>query len=535
MDKKRPVFLPSFSRWRHNEECHMRTVGELWERNVRTAPDQLGFVVGETRLTFAQADRRARRLASALYKLGVRRQDRVAMLAMNNPQWLDFYAACNMSGFIAATVNFRLAPPEMEYILKDSSPKVLIFEAQYAQAIESIKAALSGIEHFVCIGQGPSWAAPYDSVLDSGTADGAPTRPLPTDCANLIYTSGTTGRPKGVMRSQVAELAVAAEVAMMMNECAEDRILLMMPMFHVGATWEMLGMVYAGGTTFLHRGFEAIPLLSIIQNERITHTHMAPTMVQALLDTPNLEQYDLSSLKVFSYSAAPMPVPVLRRAIELMGKVFINQYGGTEMGAATQLDKHLHVLEGEGARRLPSVGRPFPGAELAILDNDANVLGPNVTGEVALRGDTLMTAYWNNHTATIEAMRDGWYRTGDMGYLDEQGYLFLVDRKKDMIISGGENIYCKEVEDALMEHAAVADAAIIGVPDPKWGEAVKAIVIPKPGQQPSADDLIAHARKRIAGYKIPRHLEFAPELPRLPSGKVNKVALRKTYGGAAGK
>src|SRR6185369_11272798 len=341
-------------------EESMKTIGALWERNAQARPEGTALVFEDDRLTHGDVYKQARRLASALYGLGVRKQDRVSMLAMNRAEWFTYYGACHISGFIAGTVNFRLAPVEIGYILKDSSPRVLIFEEQYVPVLEAVRAELTSIEHFICIGRTPQWARSYEALVDSGLPEGAPTRPQPGDCAHLIYTSGTTGRPKGAMRSQFAEIRLAQEIAGELNLCGTDRMLLMMPLFHIGALAEAIATLYAGGTVVLHRKFDPLQALSAVQGERITHTHMAPTMVQAVLDVPGVNTFDLSSLRVFCYAAAPMPVPVLRRAIDRLGPVFVNQYGGTEMGAATQLHSYEHHLDGDEARRLASVGRAFP-------------------------------------------------------------------------------------------------------------------------------------------------------------------------------
>jgi acyl-CoA synthetase (AMP-forming)/AMP-acid ligase II len=513
----------------------MKTLADMWERNARFDPDHTGLVFEDTRRSHRELLLRGRKLASALHKLGVRRQDRVGMLAMNNAEWFDYYAACHTAGFVAGTINFRLAPPEIEWILKDGAHKALIFEAQYTDAVDAIRGQLPETEHYICISPPPAttptWAKSYDEVFASGDEAGAPFRPSPQDIAELIYTSGTTGRPKGVARPHSAEVAMARSLSGGVGMTPTGRILLMMPMFHIGALSESLGQLVAGGTVVLQRAFVPAEVLAAIEREKITMTHMAPTMVQQVLDLPEIKTRDLSSLQILCYAAAPMPVSVLRKGIELLGPIFMDQYGSTEMGPGTVLHLHRHVLDGPEAKvkRLASVGQPFPDVELRVLDEQDRDCPPNVTGELCARGDGVMAYYWNNSNATKEAMFDGWHRSGDMGYLDEQGFLYLVDRKKDMIISGGENIYCREVEEALMEHGGLVDVAVIGVPDEKWGESVKAIAIRKPGATVSEDELIAFCTTRIARYKRPKSVDFVAELPRLPSGKIRKNVLREQY------
>jgi len=336
-----------------------------------------------------------------------------------------------------------------------------------------------------------------------------------------------------VMQTQGAAAALSEILSSELSLMSNARLLAIAPLFHMGARSLSSGAHWRGGAVVLHRGFDAEEVIRTIERERITAVHLVPTMVQALLDAPNFGRHDLSSLKMLMYAAAPMPVPLLKRAMEAFGPILFNGYGQTEINLLTLLHPHQHCLAGapEQVRRLASVGQPHPQSAIRIVADDGAACAPGVPGEVLARSATAMSGYWNNSSATIDTLRDGWIRTGDMGYLDAEGYLFLVDRKKDMIISGGENIYCREVEDAVAQHPAVADAAVIGVADPYWGEAVKAVVVRKPGASLTAEQLIAHCKGLIASYKCPKSVAFLDELPRLVTGKVNKVALRALYKG----
>ena len=507
----------------------MNTLREMLDRNAACFTDQLAIVCEGSQFTYGELHVRAHKLGSALFRLGARRQDRISILAMNCSEYFDVYAACQLAGFITATVNFRLAAPEIEYIVRDSDPKILIFEAQYADLVDQLRARLPGIEHYVCIGEAPVWAENFDAVLASGDEAGAPIQAGPDDYADLIYTSGTTGRPKGVIKTQRAELA-RARMFMMLDVRPNGRMLLMMPMFHCGSGSMYMAQQWTAGCVYLHRYFDPVRILEIIASERITITHMAPTMVQAVIEAAEAGRYDLSSLETICYTAAPMPVPLLKRGLALLGPVFVNSWGMTE-GNGTVMFKHQHKLEGSATevKRLASVGQALPDVNLRIVDDEGNDLPPGQIGELVVQSPTQMTCYWNNSAATLETLRDGWLHTGDMAYTDEQGFVFLVDRKKDMIISGGENIYCQEVEQALAQHECVADVAVIGVPDERWGEAVKAIVVLKSGTTAGQDELIEFSTQLIARYKRPKSIEFVTELPRLPSGKVNKVALRQQH------
>ncbi|MGO9512683.1 MAG: long-chain-fatty-acid--CoA ligase [Steroidobacteraceae bacterium] len=509
----------------------LQTMADLVDRNDRLYAAELHLIFGAQRSTFARFGQRARQLASALYGLGLRHQDRVSILAMNCPQYLDVYGACEVAALIVNPVNYRLAPPEIAWIVRDAAPKALIVEQQYVPVIERLRAEMRSVEHYIVIGDDvPPWASGFDAVLRSGSAGGAPMRPRPGDVHAIMYTSGTTGRPKGAMITHAAMLALCETWASELGTDLGHKILLSMPFFHIGARSQGAAATVRGGTLVVLRAFDAREVLDTVQRERITQLHLAPTLVQAVLDLPDNERFDLSSLRTINYAAAPMPLPTLRRAIKRFGAILINGYGQTE-GAGTTLRKHYHRPDGteQDIKRLSSVGQ-------AVLDTQIRIAGPRdeelpngEVGEICIKSPQNMVGYWNNSAATVETLRGGWLHTGDLGYIDEDGFVYLVDRKKDMIISGGENVYSREVEEALMAHATVADAAVIGVPDPKWGEAVKGIVVLKPQHGATPAELIAHCRTLIAGYKCPKSIDFVPQLPRLASGKVNKIALRAEY------
>jgi acyl-CoA synthetase (AMP-forming)/AMP-acid ligase II len=325
-------------------------------------------------------------------------------------------------------------------------------------------------------------------------------------------------------------LALGAAWSMELAADLGDRVLVSMPMFHIGARSQSAALTHVGGTVVMLRAFEAATVVKTIQDERITQLHLAPTLVQAVLDLPDLDRYDMTSLKTINYAAAPMPLTILKRALQRFGPIMINGFGQTE-GGGTTLRKAYHRPNGDlnDLKRLTSVGQPLCDTRVCIVDEQEREAGVGTIGEICFKSPQNMLGYWNNSAATIETMRNGWLHTGDMGYVDEDGFVYLADRKKDMIVSGGENVYSREVEEALMSHAGVADAAVIGVPDSRWGEAVKAVVVGKRGVPIEAAELIAHCRQFIAGYKCPKSVDFVTELPRLPSGKINKVNLRSRY------
>ncbi|HLI27136.1 MAG TPA: long-chain fatty acid--CoA ligase [Chloroflexota bacterium] len=507
-------------------------VGDIVERNARLSPHQPAVVCGTRRLTHAALAERARRLANALHARGLRRGDRVAVLAQNCPEYLEAYAASELSGFITVTVNYRLAPPEVAFILQDSQPAALLFEAPYAALVAQVRPSLAAQLHYVSIGEAIAWAEEYEALLASAATGPLAERPGGEDTVYLMYTSGTTGTPKGVCLSQRAMAHMALVTSLESDVVPTDRVLLTMPLYHIGAKCTQLAYHLRGCMVVLHRTFDPRAVLETIATERITATLLAPTMLRALLDLPDFDRYDRSSLRSVFYSAAPMPVDLLRRGIAAFGPIFMQLYGMTEIGAiGTGLHKHQHVLDGDpiAVRRLASAGQPLVTCEVRVVRDDGTDCAPGEPGEVLVRSPAVMQGYWNNPAATAEVLHDGWLHTGDIGTLDAEHYLFIVDRKKDMIVSGGENIYPREVETALETHPAVREAAVIGVPDEYWGEAVKAFVVLAPGASVTEAELIEHTRRQIASYKKPRSIEFVSDLPRLPNGKVRKSMLRAPY------
>lgn len=509
----------------------LQSLRDLVERNARLHGDDAHLVYEGRRRTFREFAARVKRLAAAMEAWKLLSQDRISILAMNCAEYLEVYGIAEVSSYIVAPINFRLAAPEIAWILRDASPRVLFVESQYCALIDGLRSQLPSIEHYVCIGEiCPAWARPYEEVLAGGAEDICGERPTAGHITSILYTSGTTGRPKGAMLPHSAMLASGETWSYELAADVGDKVLLAMPLFHCGARTQGLALTFRGGSIVLHRGFDALEVVRTIERERITQVHLAPTLVQQVLDLPDLERYDLRSLKTINYAAAPMPVSVLRRALARFGPIMINGFGQTE-GAGVTLRKHYHRPDGDARdlRRLGSVGQPNIDTQLRIVDEQDREVPVGTVGEICLKSPQNMVGYWNNSAATIETLRGGWLHMGDMGYVDVDGFTYLVDRKKDMIISGGENVYSREVEEALMAHAAVVDVAVIGVPDTRWGEAVKAIVVLKPGLGATAEELIGHCRSLIAGYKCPKSVAFTAELPRLPSGKVSKVMLRQQY------
>ena len=496
--------------------------------NAHKFANKTAIYYQEREISFAEHLKRCERVAAGLAALGLKKQDRVAVMCQNRPEFLEIYGAGELAGYIIATVNFRLAAAEVEGILRSSEPKVVFFEDQYSDIFSELKEKLDFVEHFICIGEAPAWSEQYERFLPA-TAAAVTAAIAPDDILHLIFTSGTTGKPKGAMRSHRAEACAAELLATELGLNIDDRLQLMMPMFHVGARWLQMAAQMRGAAIVLHYRFDPPEVIKEMERSRVTMTHMAPTMVQMVLDTPDIDRYDLSSLHTVCYSAAPMPVPLLKRGVNKFGKVFLQLYAMTESAGGTTLHRHQHILDGSEKEmaRLGSIGQAARGVEVRIVDDAGNPVPLGEPGEIAVKNDAIMSGYWNNSIATIGVLRDGWYLTGDMGRMDEDGFVYLVDRKKDMIISGGENVYSREVEEAIASHPAIADCAVMGIPDPKWGEAVHAVVVCAKGLSVSEEELIAHCRTLIANYKKPRSVAFVDALPRLASGKIDKKQLRQ--------
>jgi acyl-CoA synthetase (AMP-forming)/AMP-acid ligase II len=499
-------------------------------RNARYQPGRAAVVFENRRCTHAEFASRAFRLANALLARGLRRE-RIAVLAPNCLEYLEIFCACESANLTIVNMNYRLSVKELIDICRDCEPAALIFHAQFKDLVGELLRAVGTFRMLFCISGTYHGAEAYETVGD-GCSDAPPDVAIADeDVAYLIYTSGTTGRPKGVMLSHAAIVESARCISHEGGARSVDLMLIVMPLYHIGARIEQLAFTIMGATTVLHGSFEASAILRSIQAERVSAAHLAPIMIQRLLDSPDLVSTDKSTLRCIHYASAPMPVPTLRRAIAAFGPILTQIYGMTECIVASLLTPAQHNLAGSQAevKRLASAGQAFLGCSIRIVRPDGADATPGEVGEILVHGPGIMNGYWNNPTATLSTLRGGWMHTGDLGYLDADNFVFVVDRKKDMIISGGENIYSWEVEEALRSHPSVAEAAVIGVPDAEWGESVKAFVVTRQDVCASAEDLITHCRSLIASYKKPRTVEFVAALPRLFNGKIDKKALRAPF------
>jgi len=429
-------------------------------------------------------------------------------------------------------LNYRLAAPEWAYIVRDAGARVLLAQEALATALEPARAELSVVKRFVALDGAPAGYEPLAAFL-AGQSERAPEREIAeTDDAYQMYTSGTTGRPKGAVLTHRAVTAQLHQALLGFGARPGDRALIVAPLYHAAAAITTFATVQMGGALWIHDDFAPADVVRALSEERIAFAMLVPAMIQfCLVAVPDVAERRYDDLRLIIYGASPISEQTLRRAIEVFGCDFLQGYGMTETTAAASYlmpADHRRALAGE-PRLLLSAGRPLLGTELRIVDESDRPVPAGSIGEVAVRGPQLMRGYWNLPEPSAEALRGGWMHTGDAGVLDEEGFLFIQDRVKDMIVSGGENVYPREVEDVLFQHEAVADVAVIGVPDEKWGEAVKAIVVLKAGASATAELLLDFCKGRLGGYKRPRSVEFALELPRNPSGKVMKKDLREKY------
>jgi acyl-CoA synthetase (AMP-forming)/AMP-acid ligase II len=478
-------------------------------------------------LTYAELDRRSDQVAGLLQHQDVKPGDRVAWLGRPSEAWYEIFFGVAKARACFAPINSRLAIPEIAFILKDSSANLFFVTPEFFEcAVTVAEHAGRPIKVIAVGGEHPTFES-YANLRDTAPAPALET-PEASDDVLQLYTSGTTGLPKGVRLSNAnyaAFLALRHKVDGFAYG-ADDTVLILMPMFHVAGVNISFSGLAAGGRIVLQAEFVPQAVLKAFGEQKVAHVFLAPVMINALLQTPGVEEADFSSLKTVSYGASPISEAVLARATKTFGCGFIQFYGMTETtGAGTTLAPAEHAGD-----LLRSCGRPWATLETRIADEHGDTLGPGEIGEIEIRGPIIMAGYWNRPEATAETVRpDGWLRTGDAGFMDENGYFFVHDRVKDMIVSGGENVYPAEVENAILGCPGVADAAVIGVPDDRWGEAVKAIVVAAPGAKPDPATIIAYARERIAAYKAPKSVDFIDALPRNPSGKVLRRELRERY------
>jgi acyl-CoA synthetase (AMP-forming)/AMP-acid ligase II len=510
-------------------------------------PDRDALVSGdgETRVSYAQMASDVNRLTNALQSMGVGIGDRVAVMATNSPEYVEIYYACAKLGACFVPVNFRAKQEELSYMLNASEAAVLFTGKRYLDLIKSLRTEVPGLREVITLDEASAGLRSFADLITGGSEDEVFVDVDESEPTVLIFTSGTTAMPKGV---ELTYLNLSLYVVNTMSPAdpttEQEKTLLSVTIAHVAGVTAILSSIWGGRTLVILPQFDPELWLEAVQREHVTHAFVVPTMLKRLMDYEYFDRHDISSLKLITYGAAPMPYEVVCRAIEVFTCDLMNAYGQTESTSSlTYLGPDDHRLNGsdeENARklhRLRSVGRPMDDVDVAILDPKGNRQPSGQEGEICVMSARVMKEYLNADEATAAAVVDGWLHTGDIGFLDEDGYLFITGRVKDLIIRGGENIAAGEIEAVLDEHPLVEESAIIGVPDPEWGETVKAIVVLDPAaRERNADEvrgeLREHCRTHLASYKAPAYFAFVDELPRNPMGKVLKTDLRRDHGGA---
>ena len=510
-------------------------VSQLLTKSAKTFPENLALVHGPKSLTYAQFNARVNRLANALCRLGIQQGDNVAILQYNYPETLESIFACFKVGCGAVPINFRLHPNEFAFIIDHSEAKAVILSPEFNEAIIGIRERIPNVRHLITLSCAQGEILDYEELLPVESDQFRDADVQPDDLAWLFYTSGTTGMPKGAMLTH--RNLIATTMNFYADICPgfgpDDVVLHAAPLSHGSGIYALPNIGKAATNVILEsKSFDPELIFKTIQEYRITNMFAAPTMIKLMVESPAVDKYDHSSLRALNYGGAPMLVEDLKQAMARLGPCLVQLFGqGESPMTITYLPHRDHLLEGspDQMKWISSAGFPRTDVEVKIFDGNGSELSPGETGEIVTRSDLVMKGYWRNPEATAVTMKNGWLHTGDMGYMDEKGYLFIMDRSKDMIISGGENIYPREIEEVLIQHEAVREVAVIGVPDPQWGEAIKAVVARLPGQTATEEELISFCKNNIASYKKPKSIDFVDELPKNNYGKILKRDLRAKY------
>ncbi len=500
-------------------------------------PDRHALVFEGKRTTFEELQSRVNRLAHGLLSIGVQPGDRIGIVQVNTDAVVETYFAAAKIDAVFVPLNFRARADEMSFMVRDSGLRVLMAGDRYVDMIESISDDLDCVESRIALDEPRDGWLSYSDLIDGSRDDDLWPTTAEDDLAVLLFTSGTTSFPKGVMLSHNSFSSYILSQVTPADPDVAERNILTVPLYHIAGMQAMISAMYGGRTLIIQRQFEPAQWMDLVERERVDRAMMVPTMLKMLMDHEDFRQHDLRSLRVITYGAAPMPLEVIRRAIvEFPGAQFINAFGQTETAATiTMLPPDDHVLSGDAdeierkLKRLTSIGKPIDDVEVRIVNEEGEDVAAGEVGEIAARGQRLMKGYWNQESATAETIKGGWLYTGDLGYWDEDGYIFLAGRARDFIKRGGEMISPEEVEQVLNSHPDIEEAAIIGVSDIDWGERVRAVVVARSGHEIDEDDVIEYCRQRLASFKKPESVVVVNELPRNPMGKILKRILKEDH------
>jgi acyl-CoA synthetase (AMP-forming)/AMP-acid ligase II len=507
------------------------TLSDIPRKWARLAPEREALVFDDDRLSWRTLDSRVDRLAHAFRSLGIKRGEHIAVLAMNHHRYVELYYAASRAGNVIVPLNWRLAGEELKHILVDAEAVALFVDPEFGPVVDKIRDSAHRLRVVVSFGDSIEVAEGYEALLAAAPSVAFPDTRDENALFILMYTGGTTGKPKGVMLSN--RNLMAGTLGCLLGGPAlrpTDTTLLVLPLFHI-ALWPVVAAHFAGARAVISRRFDLAEVLEILEREQVTHVNLVPTVVGFLLAFPGLDEHDLSSLRLITYAGSPMPLDLLLRLRARLPEVDIVQgYGMTEAAPIISvLDEvaHRDTTSVVGLRHLEGAGHEALTTEVQIVDEGDQPAAPGVVGEIVARGANVMLGYWKNPELTAVRLRGGWLHTGDLGTLDEDGFLYIVGRADDMIITGGENVHPREVEEVIVTHPAVAQCAVVGLPDPAWGEQVTAFVVCRAGQSATAEDIVSLCEERLAGYKRPRRVEFRDSLPMTLVGKVSHRQIRE--------
>ena len=508
-------------------------VGDISKRNAKLYPGRVGLSFEGKDFTFRVFNDRVNRLANVFLQLGLNKGDRVGILEHSCPEYIELYYATAKSGTVIVPINSRLSRDEVVFILRDCGAKTLILGGDFIEMIRSTRQDLESLQHILLLGEEKIEGFESFSRLTSDAPEIEPNVDVEeSDLAMIMYTSGVTGRPKGVMTTHKNMMANTVNQTLELDIRYGDITLLVMPLYHNGGLWPHLTHFYRGGKVILLRRFDEQTCLEIIEKEKVTLFNVVPVMIMRLLDYPGLDNYNIDSLRSIFCAGSPTPAPVMRKSLEFFGKRIMTGLGMTEASGGILFhqreDLYLGVTD-DKKELLTSVGKDAINVETRIVNEQGEDVKPGEVGEIIAKGDNITVGYWNLPDDTAKTYRNGWLYSGDLVTKDEDGYVYVVDRAKDIIISGGENISSKEVEDVIYSCPGVLEATVIGIPDEKWGEAVHAVVVPKRGTILKEEDIVEHCKKRLASYKKPKSVEFVDALPRNFFGKVEKNRLKDKF------
>lgn len=507
----------------------MYTLGDVSRKGARIYPEREALVFEGQRFTYKQMDDRVNRLANAILNQGYKKGDRLVILAENTHKYFEIYFAAGKTGLSVTPLNFRLSNDELIHIVNDSEATTFFVGEGYEDRLNTLKDKLPSIMTWIALDQDFVGYQNYEDLLRNSSNIDPQIDVDENDLAILMYTGGTTGLPKGVMLSH-RNLLTSAFGCILINEFTRnDATCFILPLFHI-ALWPALCILMVGGKVVILRRVELLEILQTIQDEKCTHINMVPTVLGWLLNHPDIDKFDLSSLRLLGYAGSPIAPEVLKKAIDKFGNICAQGYGLTEAAPlVTFLRPEDHVLDGPRSKLLASAGREGATVEAMVVDENDRPVKVGEVGEIVARGKNIMMGYWKNPELTQKTLRNGWLHTGDMGTMDEDGYIYLSDRKADMIVTGGENVYPKETEDVLYEHPAILECAVVSAPDDRWGEQVVAVVVIKQGQSVSEGELIKHCRDKLAGYKCPKTIEIWESLPKTTVGKILRKDVKKHF------